>query len=220
MSREKIRAHPKYETCSQCKGAFENIALHWQNHHFCEYPNYTPEQKAVTTGLLLYRGYLNRPGENSNASLACFFEDESLASELFDFYNSLSLKVSYMSGEQFFGQHIRRSYVFVLRAHPYLTDKIELWGTGSSKSHPSASQIEDVSETTYALLYRLIGNRGYDTSDWAVFDCSKSDVRSYLLRDLLEEYDSFVETNSYTEVVLKNTDKFFADIEGNPIGAV
>lgn len=174
----------------------------------------------MTTGLLLYRGYLQTSEGNSNASLVCFLEEKSLATELFEAYGSLASKVMYVTGEEFFGQIIRRSYALVLRGHPYLTAAAEMWGIGHPKSIPEPAQINDVSATTYAVLYAIVGARGFDSHDWPVFDCSRLDAKPYHLRELLERYDSFVSTDEHTRVVLKDADSFFEDIERSPIDVV
>jgi len=213
MVRREVVSHPSVEICPQCKQAFKNIAQHWQTHSFCNHPSYTETQKAATISLLMYRGYLQQSGGNSNASLVCFFEDQSLTEELFEIYGPLARNILYIDGVEFFGQPIQRSYALFIRPHPYLTRAAEGWGTGRSKFNLDPSQITDTSEITYALLYRLAGYRGFDGHDWPVFDCSQLDVQPHFLRELLSEYDSFVATDTYSKVVLKDSVLFFEDIE-------
>lgn len=213
MVRETIRTHPEIENCHHCKDAFRNVSLHWERHQICEHPEYSRPDRAATIGLLLYRGYLDESDDTGNASLVCFFEDEDVANNLFDFYETLASKVVYVTGEEFFGQPIRRSYALFLRAHPYLTGRTAQWGTGPDKSVPDPSRLTAVTGTTYKLLYRLAGSRGFDGHDWAVFDCSRLQAKPYHLRSLLDAYDPFVQSDEPTNVVLRDSDSFFDDLE-------
>jgi hypothetical protein len=210
MSRKIIEKKPKYETCYYCREAFSNLTLHWSIGR-CRHPKFSPYQKSLIAGILLYKGYFGTKDSDRNSSLLCGFKKKPIARQLYDEFGDHSLRIDFIDGEEYFGNPIVRKYVLTLRAHPYISGLRSKWCVKDDKSVPEMVGYDTIS--TYDLMHRLVGREGFDGHDWTVFDTSNIDAKPYLVRDILKDYDSFVYRDDRKLVVLRNAQEFRDDIQ-------
>lgn len=63
------------DICHNCGNEYSNLSMHWHQSSSCDFPELTPNQREIVTGVLMGDGTVSRPGANPLLSVVMVTED-------------------------------------------------------------------------------------------------------------------------------------------------